>query len=123
MSISLPREIQRLHDLAHNVWWSWTPQARELFEQFDPALWRLTHHNPIKQIQEASPDHLKALSRNVLFLRQYEATVKAYDDYMSATDHWFGKNFPHLRHLVIGYFLPNLDFIFQCQSIVADWGF
>ena len=104
MSISLPREIQRLHDLAHNVWWSWTPQARELFEQFDPALWRHTHHNPIKQLQEASPEHLTAMSRNALFLRQYEAAVKAYDDYMSATDHWFGKNFPHLRDLVIAYF-------------------
>jgi len=104
MSISLPREIQRLNDLAHNVWWSWTPLARELFEQFDPALWRLTHHNPIKQLQEASPDHLTALSRNALFLRQYEAAVKAYDDYMSATDHWFGVKFPHLQHLVIAYF-------------------
>ena len=104
MSLSLPREIQRLHDLALNVWWSWTPQARELFEQFDPTLWRLTHHNPIKQLQEASPDHLAALSHNALFLRQYQAAVKAHDDYMSATDHWFGVNFPHLQHLVIAYF-------------------
>ena len=104
MANSLPPNLQRLHDLAQNVWWSWTPQARELFEQFDPALWRLTHHNPIKQLQEASPDHLMALSRNALFLRQYEAAVKAYDDYMSAKDHWFGVNFPHLQDLVIAYF-------------------
>ena len=104
MTIPLPPEIQRLYDLAHNVWWSWTPQARELFEQFDPALWRLTLHNPIKQLQEASPEHLVALSRNALFLRQYEAAVKAYDDYMASTDHWFGKNFPHLPDLVIAYF-------------------
>ena len=123
MSISLPREIQRLHDLAHNVWWSWTPQARELFEQFDPALWRLTHHNPIKQLQEASPEHLTALSRNALFLRQYEATVKAYDDYMSATDHWFGKIFPSWRISSLRTFLPSLDFISRCPFIVADWEF
>ena len=79
---------------------------------------------PIKQLQEASPDHLNALSRNALFLRQYEAAVKAYDDYMSATDHWFGKNFPHLQtSCALRIFLPNLDFIFRFPFIAGVWEF
>ena len=102
--VSLPPELHRLTDLAHNLWWSWTPVARELFELFDPTLWRLTHHNPVKQLEAASPGRLAELSRDVLFLRQYHAAVKAHDEYMVSGDHWFGSHYPHLRGQVIAYF-------------------
>ena len=104
MSTSLPPELLRLNDLAHNIWWSWTPAARELFEQFDQTLWRLTQHNPVKQLQEVKPDRVASLSRNVVFLRQYQAAVKAHDEYMTSTDHWFGTQYPQLRRLVVAYF-------------------
>jgi len=64
----------------------------------------LTHHNPVKQLQSVQPDHLKAMSRNVLFVRQYHAAVKAHDDYMMDMSHWFGTSFPHAQHKVIAYF-------------------
>ena len=104
MSTPLPPELQRLSDLAHNIWWSWTPAARELFEQFDQTLWRMTQHNPIKQLQEVKPERLDSLNRNVVFLRQYHAAMKAHDEYMNSTEHWFGTQHPNLRHLVIAYF-------------------
>ena len=78
--------------------------ARELFEHFDQTLWRLTQHNPVKQLQAATPERLAVLSRDVLFLRQYQAAVKAHDDYMASTDHWYAKQYPQLQHGVIGYF-------------------
>ena len=33
--------LSRLSELAYNLWWSWKPEARQLFETIDPTLWRL----------------------------------------------------------------------------------
>ena len=45
---SLPQRIQRLNDLARNLWWSWHPEAEALFDAIDPTLWAITQHNPVK---------------------------------------------------------------------------
>ena len=94
----------RLTELSMNLWWSWTPVARHLFESLDQTLWRDTHHNPVKQLQEVKPERLASLVKNVVFTRQYEAAVKAYDEYMTRTDHWFGSRFPHIANAPIAYF-------------------
>ena len=35
----IPSGLSRLMELAQNLWWSWTPEARRLFEYIDPTLW------------------------------------------------------------------------------------
>ncbi len=47
----LPDRINRLRELANDLWWSWTPDAREVFRQLDYPLWRLTAHNPVRMLQ------------------------------------------------------------------------
>ena len=48
----IPASLSRLKELALNLWWSWTPEARRLFEHIDPTLWVLTHHNPVKLLAD-----------------------------------------------------------------------
>lgn len=100
----LPGGLARLQELAHNLWWSWQPPARELFETIDPTLWRLTHHNPVKLLQDLKPDRLVALSEDPAFLRRYSAVLKAYDEYMAAKRHWFTVQHPDLADRVVAYF-------------------
>ena len=32
---SLPRRIERLGELAYNLWWTWNPNVQRLFERID----------------------------------------------------------------------------------------
>ncbi len=89
--------LARLQDLASNLWWSWTPQARQVFEALDQTLWRHTQHNPVKQLQEVKPERLAKLANDIVFVRQYTAALKAFDEYLAATDHWFGGAVPPPR--------------------------
>ena len=45
---SIPKKLERLKDLAYNLWWSWNNEAIELFYQIDQELWDETHFNPVK---------------------------------------------------------------------------
>ena len=48
-------QISRLHELAFNLWWSWHPEAQELYRQIDPTLWRESCHNPVRFLEQVAP--------------------------------------------------------------------
>lgn len=102
--VPLPESLNRLQELAHNLWWSWNLEARRLFETVDPTLWRLSHHNPVKLLQDLKPDRLTTLSTDPVFIRQYSAVLKAYDQYLTAQDTWFAAKYPTLTNMTVAYF-------------------
>ncbi|MGQ0810136.1 MAG: alpha-glucan family phosphorylase [Nitrospiraceae bacterium] len=79
----------RLQELAHNLWWSWKPEARRLFEMIDPTLWYLTHHNPVKLLSDVKPERLAALAEDPSFVRQYSAVLRSFDEYLMDKKTWF----------------------------------
>ncbi len=101
---SLPAGLTRLQELANNVWWSWHPETRGLFETIDPTVWRLSRHNPVKLLQDLKPDRLSALQEDPAFLRHYSAALKSYDHYMAREGTWFATRYPQLNNRTIAYF-------------------
>ena len=79
LNLGLPKRIGRLRELAYNLWWSWHPQARELFRALDYPLWRMSGHNPVKQLHEISPDRLREEAADPAFLTLYDAVMSAFD--------------------------------------------
>ena len=43
----LPEELKCLDELAHNLWWVWNYEARELWRSLDEALYEEVNHNPV----------------------------------------------------------------------------
>lgn len=100
----LPPNLSRLPELAQNLWWSWTLEARQLFEAIDPTLWFLNHHNPVKLLTDVQPERLKRLSEDPTFLRHYSAVLRLFDEYRSNLRSWFKAQHPDLTDLTIAYF-------------------
>ena len=102
--VDLPPTLSRLSELAQNLWWSWTPEARQLFEIIDPTLWFLTHHNPVKLLADVRPDRLARLAEDPSFLRQYSAVFRLFDEYSANKKSWFGAHRPDMTTTTIAYF-------------------
>jgi starch phosphorylase len=100
----LPKRIGRLDELAHNLWWSWHPQARDLFRILDYPLWRTSGHNPVKLLRDISPAKLKAAACDSAFLTLYDFVTSAFDADISAHDTWFARNHPDALTGPIAYF-------------------
>lgn len=64
----IPAGLSRLLELAHKLWWSWTPEARGLFQYIDPTLWILTHHNPRFPLEASGTSGQKAALNGVINL-------------------------------------------------------
>ncbi len=102
--VRLPERIGRLEELANNLWWSWHPQARELFRALDYPLWHLGGHNPVKQLREISADKLEAAANDPAFLSLYDSVMAALDADISAQDTWFATKYPKAMPDPVAYF-------------------
>ena len=69
--IELPSEMERLRDLAYDLWWSWSPQATRLFAWIDPDHWR-RYHNPVQLLINVEPQQWARLLSDAEFRRTYE---------------------------------------------------
>ena len=92
--------IARLADLANNLWWSWHPRARDLFQALSYPLWRSTRHNPVRMLQLISAERLETLARDPVFLDQYDRVMDAFDADMRNGHLWFRCQYPNLTRPV-----------------------
>lgn len=100
----MPAKIARLPELAYNLWWSWTPEARALFKRLDLTLWRNTQHNPVMMLQQIDPNTLKAAANDSVFIRHYNKVMMAFDETLANGSSWFKKTYPQLKDKTIAYF-------------------
>lgn len=101
----LPDALNRLDELAFNLYWSWLPGAFELFERLDPAIWSATNHNPVLLLAEANQARLNEAAHSEAFLAQYRAVMDAFDRYLNdAAGTWFQRHHPERQSQVIAYF-------------------
>jgi len=101
---TIPRRIERLHELAYNLWWTWTPAAQTLYETIDPDLWARSEHNAVRTLAEADPNRLIALAKDAAFKAQYDAVLADFDAYMRPASTWFGETYPDYASKIIAYF-------------------
>ena len=80
---TLPKRLHALEELSRNLWWSWNPGARDLFEGIDPALWAASDRNPIAFLDKLSVERLKELEHDPNFLAQLDAVHTQFRDYMN----------------------------------------
>jgi starch phosphorylase len=82
--IELPTSLERLRDLAYDLWWSWSPLCTRLFAWIDPEHWR-RYHNPVQLLINVEPRQWMRLLSDPEFGRTYEAAILALDEYRSHT--------------------------------------
>ena len=101
-----PTRIGRLMELAYDLWWSWTPQARDVFRLLDYPLWRYTAHNPVLMLRlDRRKSASSAAATDPAFWRMYDAALEALDRMRAAARHVVvDSEFPDLAGRTIAYF-------------------
>ncbi len=100
----LPEGLQRLDELAHDLWWSWTPDARALFRSLDYPLWRLSAHNPIRMLDQIGPEVLTRAASDPRWMALYHRVLDQLDATRSAGHTWFERTAQLPADRTIAYF-------------------
>ena len=92
----LPARLERLNELARNLYWSWTPHAWGLYESLNLVAWEKFEHNPVRTLLETPQATLDALALDRDFLGRFDRVIEDFDAYMGATKTWFSsRSIPH----------------------------
>ena len=78
----IPVELEKLSELARNIWWSWNYEATELFKDLDPVLWKEVGQNPVLLLERMSYAKLEALAKDKVILRRMEDVYSKFRNYM-----------------------------------------
>jgi starch phosphorylase len=100
---SLPPELAALHRIAYNLWWTWEPDAIELFKRLDPELWKETRHNPVEIIGILQQTTLEALITDEGFMSHLGQVDEKLSEYLASST-WFEKYHGGNDALRIAYF-------------------
>ncbi len=92
MRTEIPHRLRRLPELAYNLYWTWAPEARRLFERLDPGLWEATEHNPVRLLNETA--RLEAAAEDAGFVDAYHLVLRDLDGYLSRRDTWMTHVYP-----------------------------
>ncbi len=77
----IPQPLQRMEELANNLWYSWDRPTRGLFVSLSYSLWNLSNHNPKAFLKRADQLCLEANAANPIFLGALDRVLAAYDSY------------------------------------------
>lgn len=102
--IYLPEPIGRLQEVADNLWWSWSAEARDVFRSISVTLWRRTEHNPVRMLREVTRDRMDRLARDPEFLERYNSLIASYDTMLSTNRTLAQKEYSQLANARVGYF-------------------
>jgi starch phosphorylase len=102
--VQLPDRINRLEELAYDLWWSWTPDARNVFRRLDYPLWRQTAHNPVLMIRTMSRERLQQAGRDPEWLALYDVAIERLDAVRAARNTWCENHCADMQGKSIAYF-------------------
>ena len=78
----IPEELEKLSEIARNIWWAWNFEATELFRDIDPELWKECGQNPVLLLERMSYEKLEALAKDKVILRRMNEVYTKFRDYM-----------------------------------------
>src|SRR5579863_6926409 len=113
----LPSSLERLRDIAYNLWWSWSPVAHELFVRLDPDLWEAVKGNPIELLASVDQRRLQELAADDAFTSHLDAAWSTFQRYMQR-EGWFSKSFPDAAGARIAYFSMEYG-LHECLPIYS----
>lgn len=99
----LPKELEKLREIAYNLIWSWNPDIRELFKRLDRDLWIETNHNPVMMLGLISQERLLEVSQDDGFRAHLDRGYNNLKQYLTEKT-WFQKNYNYTDDFNIVYF-------------------
>ena len=79
---SLPQELASLDELAHNMWWAWNYEAREMWKSLDENLYEEVGHNPVLLLERLSYDRKQAIVKDKAIMKKVKDVYKKFRVYM-----------------------------------------
>ena len=105
----VPDRLQPLFHIAMNLWWSWDPEAIDLFRHLDRMLWERCYGNPVRMLGMVSQDRLAELAADEGYLAMLDRVGSKLSTYLERPT-WFAQTYGANR-LLVAYFCAEFGIV------------
>ncbi len=102
--ISQEQIVNKLRELARNLWWTWQPNVIELFRELDPGLWHETDHNPVEFLDRIPQDQLVRRASEMALISRIDYASRRLNEYLPNNESWGATYASTLRARPVAYF-------------------
>lgn len=102
---NLPANLNKLQELAYNMWWVWNSDAKNIFRYIDREAWHRAQSNPIVLLNIISYERMVELSNDPNFMKQLDQTYADFRAYMDAPK---DKRKPSIAYFSMEYGLSHI---------------
>lgn len=78
----LPEQLKFLDELAHNMWWAWNYEARNLFKSLDEELYEAVGHNPVLLLERLGYERKEAIVKDKTIMKKVKDVYAKFRAYM-----------------------------------------
>lgn len=103
-NLNVPSQLKGLGELAYNLWFSWNPDARDLYKALDEDLWKEVERNPVAFLKNVSPLKLQEFANDANYVERVNTVYKRFKNYINRKDTLFNANYPKHKKDIIAYF-------------------
>ena len=79
---TLPEELKCLDEIAHNMWWVWNYEARDLFRELDPQLYHDVKHNPVMLLERLTYTRKEEILKDKALMKRIKEVYNLFREYM-----------------------------------------
>ena len=80
---NLPASLDKLEEIAQNIWWSWDSKAKNLFRRIDREAWTEAASNPVLLLNILKYEKLIAMGNDAEFIKKVDTVYNDFKAYMS----------------------------------------
>ncbi|MBO4995476.1 MAG: alpha-glucan family phosphorylase [Muribaculaceae bacterium] len=104
VSSELPAKLKSLEIIAKNLWWVWNSEAKSLFRDLNPDMWRATGENPVMMLQKLSAERIDAIIKDPELMERINNVYDSFKAYMKKP---MRKDVPSVSYFSMEYGLCN----------------
>src|SRR5688500_9373075 len=102
--------IAGLNRVARQLWWTWSQEAQELFQELSPRGWQNLYHNAVAILHEVSEQELRARLQDHEFANRVREVLRKFNAYMGEQKTWGATHAPQLKKNPVAYFSAEFGF-------------
>ena len=78
----LPEQLKCVDEMAHNMWWAWNYEARDLWRSLDEDLYEEVGHNPVALLDQLSYDRKEEIVKDKSIMKRVKDVYTLFRNYM-----------------------------------------
>jgi glycogen phosphorylase len=101
---------EEIHRMSRNLWWTWNPEAQEIFANLSRLTWTSSNHNAVAVMNSLSPTELKARLMEKEFASAVSDVLLQFREYLTRERTWCSAHAAPFLKSPVAYFTAEFAF-------------